>query len=66
VLNRTLPDEGPHETGNAQMIAAVTGLTPLGTLPYLPPDVRDDDDRLADALLAALGPDIVTVLLGSS
>jgi dethiobiotin synthetase len=66
VLNRTSPDEAPHESGNAQMITAVTGMAPLGTIPHLPADLRDDDDRLADALLAALGPDIVTVLLGSS
>jgi dethiobiotin synthetase len=65
ILNRTTPDEGPHESGNAEMITAVTGLAPLGTIPHLPSDVRDDDDKLADALVGALGPDILTVLLGS-
>ena len=66
VLNRTAPDEGPHESGNAEMITAVTGLAPLGIVPHLPPHVRDNDDSLADALVDALGQDIVTVLLGSS
>jgi dethiobiotin synthetase len=66
VLNRTAPDEGPHESGNAEMITAVTGLAPLGIVPHLPPDIRDNDDSLADALVDALGQDIVTVLLGSS
>jgi hypothetical protein len=66
VLNRTAPDEGPHESGNADMITAVTGLAPLGIVPHLPPDIRDNDDKLADALADALGQDIVTVLLGSS
>ena len=66
LLNRTTPEEGPHENGNAEMIQAVTGLAPLGILPYLPPDVRDDDDRVADALLSALGDDAITVLLGAS
>ena len=64
VLNRTAPEAGPHEGGNGEMIAAVTGLAPLGVLPHLPADLRDDDDRLADALLGALGEDVVTVLLG--
>lgn len=66
LLNRTTPEEGPHEGGNAEMIQAVTGLAPLGILPYLPSDVRDDDDRVADALLSALGEDAITVLLGAS
>lgn len=66
LLNRTLADEAPHEAGNADMIAAVTGLRPLGVIPHLPADVREDDDRVADALLAALGEDAVTVLLGSA
>ena len=52
----------PH----AEMITAVTGLAPLGIVPHLPPHVRDNDDSLADALVDALGQDIVTVLLGSS
>jgi dethiobiotin synthetase len=65
ILNRTLPEAGPHEDGNSDMIAAVTGVRPLGEIPHLPADVRDDDDRLADALLAALGEDVVSALLGA-
>ena len=65
ILNRTTQEEAPHESGNGQMITAVTGLAPLGIVPHLPADIRDDDDRLADALLDAVGQDAVTVLLGS-
>jgi dethiobiotin synthetase len=65
LLNRTTAEEAPHEGGNAEMIAAVTGLAPLGILPHLPLNVRDDDDRVADALLSAIGEDAVTVLLGA-
>lgn len=65
LLNRTTAEEAPHEGGNAEMITAVTGLAPLGILPFLPPAVRDDDDRVADALLSALGEDAITVLLGA-
>ena len=42
----------PHEAGNADLIAAVTGDRPLGTLPFLPAPVRDNPDAIADALVA--------------
>jgi dethiobiotin synthetase len=64
ILNQTQPEAGPQESGNAKMIAAVTGRRPLASVPYLPPGVRDDDDRLADALGTALGEDVVRRLLG--
>lgn len=64
LLNRTHRDAAPHESGNAQMIAAVSGREPLAIVPHLPTDVRDDDDRVADALLDALGDDAVRDLLG--
>jgi dethiobiotin synthetase len=64
VLNRTQADPGPHEDGNAEMIAAVTGRRPLAVVPHLPSEIRDDDDRLADALGAALGEEILRRLLG--
>lgn len=66
LLNRTLAEEAPHEDGNADMISAVTGVRPLGLIPHLPAEVRDDDDRLADALLDALGEDVVATLLGAA
>jgi dethiobiotin synthetase len=64
ILNRTFADTGPHEDGNGALIADVTGRRPLGTLPFLPPEIREDDDRVADALLEALGEDVLRLLLG--
>jgi dethiobiotin synthetase len=64
LLNRTEPDPGPHERGNAEMIAAVSGRAPLAIVPHLPADVREDDDLVADALLDALGEDAIRALLG--
>jgi dethiobiotin synthetase len=55
ILNRTEPDIGPHEAGNVELIAAVTGQRPLGVVPHLPADARGDDDRVADAVRDALG-----------
>ena len=55
ILNRTTEGLAPHESANADLIAAVTGEAPLGTVSFLPPSVRDDPDQAADALLAALG-----------
>jgi dethiobiotin synthetase len=65
VLSRTDAAAAPHEDGNIDLIEAVTGVRALGTLPHLPPDARDDADRLADALVDALGPIAVDRLLGS-
>ena len=64
ILSRTEAEAGPHEGGNAEMIAAVTGLRPLGVLPHLSPEATGDDDRAADALHGALGEDGVRALLG--
>ena len=50
ILSRTEPEIGAHEDGNVELIAAVTGRRPLGVVPHLPADARDDDDRVADAL----------------
>lgn len=63
VLNRTLADQQPQEVGSVPLIAAGTGLEPLGPLPWLP-NARDPD-LLADALEAALGPGRVSALLGT-
>jgi len=64
VLSRTQGDAGPHEAGNAEMIAAITGQRPLGTVPHLSPEASADDDRVADAVAEALGEDGVHALLG--
>jgi len=66
VLNRTEPQIGAHEGGNVELIAAVTGHRPLGVVDHLPADVRDDDDRVADAVLDALGDDGLRLLLGEA
>jgi dethiobiotin synthetase len=63
VLHQTLDDAGPHESGNAELIEAVTGRRPLGIVPHLG-TARGDDDAVADALLAALGEGVVRALLG--
>ncbi len=54
VLNRTTPDEAPHERDGARFVAAVTGLQPLGPVPWSPGE--SEPDRLADLLERALGP----------
>jgi dethiobiotin synthetase len=64
VLVRTTQDLAPHESGNIQQISILTGIRPLGTLPYLPDSDTAEPDRLADALQTALGADTVTALLG--
>ena len=64
VLNRTDAEVGPHEAGNLDLIAAVTGRRPLGVVPHLDPAARDDDDQVADALEAAIGNEALGLLLG--
>lgn len=64
ILNRTEPDVGAHESGNVELIAAVTGRRPLGVVAHLPPALRDDDDRVADAVRDAVGDDAVRALIG--
>jgi dethiobiotin synthetase len=64
VLNRTDAEVGPHESGNLELIAALTRRRPLGVVPHLPPDARDDDDRVADVVRDSLGEDGLRALLG--
>jgi dethiobiotin synthetase len=64
VLNKTTAAADPHEEANAELIAELTGLLPLGPLPFLVPEVRTDPDRLADALADALAPADLDRLLG--
>lgn len=63
VLNRTTADIEPHEAGNIDLIAGITGTRALGTFPFLPEASRRDPDRAADALLDALGESAVERLL---
>jgi dethiobiotin synthetase len=64
ILNRTEPEVGPHESGNIDLIATLTGRRPLGVVEHLPAGVRDDDDRVADAVRDALGEGGLRQLLG--
>ena len=66
LLSQTDPAVGPQEFGNADLISDVTGLRPLGPLPYLPATVRADPDALADALEAALEPTALDALLAAA
>jgi dethiobiotin synthetase len=63
ILSRTTPEIAPHESGNLELIAAVTGRRPLGVVAHLPPEMRDDDDRVADAVRDAIGDPAVRQLL---
>jgi dethiobiotin synthetase len=65
ILNQTTQTEGPHEAGNATLIAQLTGQRPLGTLPWLPPELARDPDAAADALLASSGEPALQKLLGA-
>jgi dethiobiotin synthetase len=64
LLNRTEPELAPHEAGNLHLIAAVTGQRPLGVVAHLPPDAREDDERIADAVQAAVGEEALDRLFG--
>jgi dethiobiotin synthetase len=64
ILVRTTADRAPHEAANADLIAALTQVRPLGTMPNLEPQDAGDPDRLADALSRAIGPDNIANLLG--
>ena len=66
VLSRLSENVAPHEAANADLIAAVTGERPLGTLPFLPATVRDDPDAIADALVASVGEATLRRLLRSN
>jgi dethiobiotin synthetase len=66
ILNRTVAAAAPHEDGNAELIAGLTGVRPLGTFPWLPPATAGDPDAAADALGASLSDGALRALLGSS
>jgi len=64
VFNRTVERLDPHEPGNAELVATLTGLTVLGTLPHLSADDRTNPDLLADALEGSLTDGALRLLLG--
>ena len=65
ILNRTTETEGPHESGNADLVSQLTGQRPLGTLPWLRPELARDPDAVADALATSIGEPALDKLLGA-
>ena len=65
ILNRTTETEGPHESGNADLITQLTGQRPLGTMPWLRPELARDPEAAADALAASIGEPALEKLLGA-
>jgi dethiobiotin synthetase len=65
VLVRTSEPVGVHEASNADLIEALTGRRPLGTIPFLLPAEMNDADRVADGVAGGLGPGTVSRLLGA-
>lgn len=63
ILNRTTAIEEPHEAGNADLIAQLTGRHPLGTLPWLRPELAGNPDAAADALAISIGEPALERLL---
>ena len=66
ILNRTTERPAPHEPGNAELIATLTGRQVLGTLPYLSVGARSDPDLLADALEGNVPDDALRALMGGA
>ena len=63
ILVRTTHEVAPHEDTNGELIASLTGVRPLGTLPYLSPFDLARPDALGTALAAALSPAALDLLL---
>jgi dethiobiotin synthetase len=65
LLVQTTWPAGPHELFNTSLIEEVTGVRPLGTLPYLPALAETkspDPDKLADALAWSVSPEALRQL----
>ena len=54
---------GPHEATNATLIQDLTGLRPLGPVPFLSSSELADPDKVADALERALPAAVLSQLL---
>jgi dethiobiotin synthetase len=64
ILNQTEAAPAPHQHGNADLIASLTGRRPLGPFPWLPLPAANDPDLLADTLVASVGERALADLLG--
>jgi dethiobiotin synthetase len=64
LLNQTTREEGPHASGNAALITAVTGTPVTCQLPFVPDRERADPERIADLLVSAIGTPVLDSLLG--
>jgi dethiobiotin synthetase len=64
LLGRHAAPLAPHESSNDDLIAGVTGLRPLGTVPHLAEPEAADPDVVADALERTLPPEVIDRLLG--
>jgi len=65
ILNRTSAALDPHEAGNADLIASLTGSRPLGPFPWTPRGSAEDPERLADMLESSLGHPALGELLAA-
>ncbi|HEX5270021.1 MAG TPA: dethiobiotin synthase [Gemmataceae bacterium] len=65
ILNRTSAALDPHEGGNADLIASLTGSRPLGPFPWMPRGSAEDPDRLADVLESTVGQAALDELLAA-
>lgn len=65
ILNRTSAALDPHEGGNADLIASLTGSRPLGPFPWTPRGSAEDPDRLADLLQSTVGRPALDELLAT-
>jgi len=63
VLVRSTEASGPHEATNASLIEDLTGLRPLGPVPFLSSSELADPDKVADALERALPAGVLSRLL---
>jgi dethiobiotin synthetase len=66
VLVRTNEAIGPHEASNGALIEALTGLRPLGTIPFLSPTALREPEAVADVIERALPAPALHALLGSA
>ncbi len=60
LLCQTTAEAGPHDDTNAPLIHQLTGVQPLGTIPYVPEATAD---TLAHALVSALAPAALAKLM---
>jgi dethiobiotin synthetase len=64
ILVRSTEGSGPHEATNQDLIEDLTGLRPIGPIPFLSASELADPDKVADALERALPAAVLSGLLG--